>query len=311
MYKGEGVVASYRGDVTLPAPALVDPVTWQRAQEALLRNRRLSNNTKHTYLLRGLMRCGNCGKTYTGTTNTYPRAGQMVSVRKYRCGGQAANHHGAGVARCEAKTLHADDIETAVWEECRRFIHNPGEALDEARRKLRERKADSTRFEATRRDTLTTLAEKEMERERILTMYRKGKIDEAEAETQLDAIAKEAGQLREDLESMRAQAALLDISEAHLTESAVLLGRLRDEMEAIEATDDQARKREIIAAYVRQITVETTRVRPRQLAADITLRLRLQPEPVRIDNVTRSPGGRRWKRSASSWPSGASTAASA
>lgn len=40
---------------------------------------------------------------------------------------------------------------------------------------------------------------------------------------ELGAIAREAGQLREDLECMRAQSALLDIQEAQLAEMAMLL----------------------------------------------------------------------------------------
>ena len=116
--------------------------------------------------------------------------------------------------------------------------------------------ADATRFEAKRRLTLDALAEKETERERVLTLYRRGKIDADEAERELDAIAREAGQLREDLESMRAQSALLDIQETHLAEMAMLLARLREELDAIDATNDLTRKREVIEAYVRQITVK-------------------------------------------------------
>ena len=68
-------------------------------------------------------------------------------------------------------------------------------------------------------------------------------ISDAEAEAQLDAVAKEAGQLRERLESMKAQAALLDLQEGQLAETAALLARFRDELDAIEAaqrSDPQA-----------------------------------------------------------------------
>jgi site-specific DNA recombinase len=286
IYAGEGVLDSQFGRVTCPAPPLIDVPTWEAAQAAMLRNRTLSTkNAKRDYLLRGLIRCENCGRSYGGA--------YYANQRRYRCCGGTRTHPGTDgrAERCFAKHLSADWLEAAVWDECRKFILNPGDALNEARRKLRERMADSTRFEGERRATLEALAEKETERERILTMYRRGKIDEAEAEAQLDAIAKEAGQLRERLESMRAQAALIDASEAFLTESTAMLAQLRGELAEIDAGNDLTRKRAVIERYVRQITVETRRIGPRKLEADVRVFLRLKPAPIAIETSTRRPGG--------------------
>jgi site-specific DNA recombinase len=311
MYKGEAVLDSQYGAVSRPVPALVDAETWQRAQEALTRNRTLSRkNAKNTYLLRGLIRCADCGMGYTGTTTASLCGGERISRRRYRCNSQVGRSSTHPEGRCGAKVLPADWIEDAVWEECRQFILNPGDALDEARRKLRERMAESTRFDTERRATLDALAEKETERERVLTMYRRGKIDAEEAERELDAIAREAGQLREDLESMRAQSALLDIQEAHLTESAALLDRLRGELAEIDASNDQIRKHEVIEAYVRKITVQTHRIGPRKLHADVRLHLRLKPDPIAVDTTTPWPGGWLWRRSGSTCRSGVSTGVS-
>jgi site-specific DNA recombinase len=232
-----------------------------------------TKNATHTYLLRGLIRCETCGRIYVGSF--------AKGHRYYRCG--ASCSFAKPGERCGSKMLRADWLEDAVWQECRRFILNPGEALNEARRALRERMADATRFDAKRRVTLDALAGKETERERILTMYRRGKIDADEAERELDAIAREAGQLREDLESMRAQSALVDIQEAHLTETAALLDRLRGELQAIDATNDLTRKREVIEHYVRQITVQTRVLGPRRKEADVKIALRLAPKAVAVE----------------------------
>jgi site-specific DNA recombinase len=292
IYKGEGIKRSQFGDVSVPAPALVDAVTWQAAQDALLRNRRLSTkNSQHTYLLRGLIRCANCGAAYTGSARRSTHDRQPITVRRYCCAGQSDHNKGSGAPRCPGKVLHANWLEDAVWEECRRFIRNPGEALDEARRKLRERMTASAGFAEQRRTLLGQLAEKETERERVLTLFRKGTISDAEAERELDAIAKEAGQVREMIESMRAQTALIEAQEAFLTDSAALLSRLQDELADIDASNDQARKREVIEQYVRQITVETRRVGPHKLEADVRVFLRLKPEPIAVENGTRSRDG--------------------
>jgi hypothetical protein len=65
------------------------------------------------------------------------------------------------------------------------------------------------------------------------------------------------------------------------------LSRLREELGEIEATDDLTRKREVIERYVRTITVETRRVGPRKLEADVRVFLRLKPEPIAVENGTR------------------------
>jgi site-specific DNA recombinase len=188
-------------------------------------------------------------------------------------------------------------LEDAVWEECRRFILNPGDALDEARRKLRERMTESAGFEGRHRALLGQLAEKEAERERVLTLFRRGTISDAEAERELEAIAKEAGQVREMIESLRAQTALIEAQEAFLTDSATLLSQLQDELASMEASNDLTRKREVIERYVRQITVETRRVGPRKLEAEVRVFLRLKPNPIPIENATSGLGGTLGRRS--------------
>jgi site-specific DNA recombinase len=221
-----------------------------------------------------------------------------VTVRRYCCAGQSGHNKGSAVPRCPGKVLHADWLEEAIWKECRRFIRNPGEALDEARRKLRERMTESAGFADRRRALLAQLAEKETERERVLTLFRKGTISDTEAERELDAIGREAAGVREMIESLRAQTALIEAQEAFLTDSAALLSRLHDELADIDASNDLRRKREVIERYVRQITVETRRVGPRKLEADVRVFLRLRPEPIAVENGTSGRGGTLSGRSA-------------
>jgi len=281
-YKGEARLASRLGTITRPMPPLVDGATWEAAQSALARNRQLATkNAKQHYWLRGLITCGTCGLTFAGTVHS--------GIRKYRCGG------GSGVMvnrphRCRAKMLRADWIEAAVWDECRRFIMNPGEALAEAQRALRDRLAATTDADERRRSVLSELAGKETERERVLTLFRRGTISDEEAEGQLQAIAKEAGHLREALESMRANSALLEAQEAFLTDSATLLLQLQYELADIERENDWIRKREVIERYVRRITVDTIDNGTRRKEADVRIHLRLKPDPVAVENSTSTHG---------------------
>jgi aspartate oxidase len=63
----------------------------------------------------------------------------------------------------------------------------------------------SAGFDECRRHVTTQLAAKNSER--VLTLFRRGVNTADEAEHELDAVAREAGQLREELEAMRASSA--------------------------------------------------------------------------------------------------------
>ena len=64
---------------------------------------------------------------------------------------------------------------------------------------LREQMTKATGFESRRREALEKLAAKETERERALTLFRRGLTSLDETEAQLEAISREAGVLREML----------------------------------------------------------------------------------------------------------------
>ncbi|HEY7031022.1 MAG TPA: recombinase family protein [Thermomicrobiales bacterium] len=291
LYKGEQFVESRFGRVIRPVPAIVDAETWQRAQDALVDNRRMAKkNAKRDYQLRGLIRCQNCGASYTGCS-------PYGDYRRYRCSSGTGRAKDLTGGRCFGKQIPADWLEAAVWQECRQFILHPGDVLDEARRRLRERMTESTSFDERRRSLLGELANKETERERIVTLYRRGKIDDDEADRELDAVAREAGQLRELIESLSAQAALVDAQEAYLTETAAALATLREELADIEATNDATAKREVIERLVRQITVETRRTGMRRLEADVRVALRLKHESMALVIDSSRPGGNasRWR----------------
>ena len=82
------------------------------------------------------------------------------------------------------------------------------------------------------------------------------------------------------IESLRAQTALIAAQEAFLADSTVLLSRPQDQLPEIDATNDLARKREVIERYLRQIVVASRRVGPRRQEADVRTVLRLKPEPM-------------------------------
>jgi site-specific DNA recombinase len=111
--------------IPISVPATVDAQLFERACEQLRRNAAMSSgrNIKYFYLLRGLLRCGICGRKYVGV----PGHGR----RYYRCQGRDRLY---GSNRCKVGLLHADRIEDFIWRTIVRILKDP----DLLSKKLRE-----------------------------------------------------------------------------------------------------------------------------------------------------------------------------
>jgi len=85
---------------------------FDAAQKQLQLNRERSpRNCKHDYLLRGHVRCCQCGQVYTG---------EMTNSRTYRCAGRKKAH--VPVVRCSNKGWRADKLEDIVWGELEAYL---------------------------------------------------------------------------------------------------------------------------------------------------------------------------------------------
>lgn len=254
-YKGVHVYKGTHGDIERDVPALVSVDLWNRANAQLTQNRlRASRNAKQTYLLRSLVRCGACGVAYIGMSRK--------GYRYYRCGYATPGHRATPGDRCRSKLLNADALERAVWTDCERFLRDPGEALDEARRQLQARIETTPDLEPTRRALLTQLAGKDRERGDVLTLLRRGAITIDEAEQQLDAVAREQDAVRAELDDLHAQQAVYDADARQIRTAEELLADLRAR---VDAGLDDAMRQAVVHALVRRVVIHTlNRGRPRE-----------------------------------------------
>jgi site-specific DNA recombinase len=91
---------------------IVDKYIWERAQKVLKSNQLESvRNSTREYLLRGLIKCGHCGCTFTGT-NYRARKGSINSAYYVCCGKQ--NYKGPFDGKYKAMNLPAMWIEIYV-----------------------------------------------------------------------------------------------------------------------------------------------------------------------------------------------------
>lgn len=92
---------------------IIDSTTWERVQKRLKSNKRACNSAKTTYLLSGMIVCGECGGAFTGRTN----GGKDGDRRSYYvCGNKYRTH------TCKAKNVNAQELEDAIVNELIRYL---------------------------------------------------------------------------------------------------------------------------------------------------------------------------------------------
>jgi site-specific DNA recombinase len=290
IYKGAGELHSRNGTVERAAPAIVDETTWAAANAALGRNRALSKrNLKNEYLLRGLVRCGLCGYTYSG--HTYSQNG--VERRYYRCIG-SGTARGVRGSRCPAARVKADRLEQAVWSRIKTFVEHPDEEIAAAQAELRARLTTVSTAQSARAALMRQIADADVQRADVIRLRRRGKISNDECEQQLDEIALEVRGTREQLDAIQTQADLAAASEAYLSDVGAAIVRLQEQVERIDADNDAAGKRGYIERLATGLWIETEILaddgRRKLKQATLRIRLALRPQAT-TDSVTPTPDG--------------------
>lgn len=107
--------------VELVVPAIISEAVWQQAQERMAMNQHFAarHNTRRFYLLRGLLRCGICGRTLSGRGHVNGTTGPVT----YSC-----TNHGKRLqpdTPPHTMTVAGAVIEPLVWDAVVRLLANP------------------------------------------------------------------------------------------------------------------------------------------------------------------------------------------
>ncbi len=258
--------------IEVPVPQIVDDETWGRAQTLKMqRSRRARRNTKETYLLQHLLRCGECGhsfhaKSTWSTTNVQGgkkyRYDLPTPRRYYRCNGMHSLR-----LKCRARHyIRAERLEEPVWSEVRRMLQNPDlivagiDTLDtQENGGLEEEMAQAER----------DMRSIQTEEDRAIRLFVSGKITESQLDHQRRYITERLESARAKLDYYRAQEA--SGAEKRLLMDAVLawvreVGKGLDDL-----TDEQ--RQEILQMVVEQVVID------RDNNVDITLAIPIDDEP--------------------------------
>ncbi len=271
IYKG---LRSYRAKdgrtVTHPAPALVGVDVWERAQRLLVDHRLSGNrNMDREYLLRGMLRCAHCGGLYTtGWTKSrdtgelwryYACSTRLLHRRRERAYGRP----GEPVPTCIGKTIGAAHIEERIWHAVEHFIRNPGEALH----LLAAQVGNQVGAAETQREELARVQAQldtyQSQRDAVVALWRKGRIDERDLNHQLDDIAAEESGVQHERDKIMAALQTANDRQDRMSSARALLQQLHARLDS-----------EPITPELRRMAVETIIVGIRIVSEEVGLSTR-------------------------------------
>jgi site-specific DNA recombinase len=239
--------------ITRPVAAIVSEEVWEAAQGVLQSNRIVCRrNRKHSYLLRGLIKCGLCGLTFSGITMRPPQWDYY-----YRCNGrqQARGLYGEAGKKCPSKNLNGDYVERLVWADIEAFLRNPGDVLERLGDRLTLKDEDRQKHEKELASLKERLDQKRTERDRILGLFRRGRIDESTLDQQLDAINLESAGLKSGIEAAEHALSAEDRA-TQLRSAESLLAALRTKLASPISPEMKRRIVEILVERVQADTME-------------------------------------------------------
>lgn len=222
-------------------PALVSAAVWDAAQAALREHNIMPKSTHRPNLLRSVIRCGGCGRNYSGAWGR----GEL----RYRCNGSFA-YRGLNGTKCDAKSLRGDQMHEIVWGDVERFLRAPGDLIEELKTERHETGA-SAQLEAERHVVESALTGIPQRRDRILDAYSRQRIDDDEFDRAMDAIVEEEKALRNRLAELTPDTKAEEPPDIDLL--AELVRRLDDGL-------DDMIKLDVIRALVKEIVVHSERV---------------------------------------------------
>lgn len=210
-------------------PTIVAEEIWDIAQQALRSNRIMApRNGRTPFLLCGLIKCGLCGLTFSGV-----RASPRQPDHYYHCNGRqfARGLYGLAGKKCPAKSLNGIYVEQVIWADIESFLRDPGEILERLRERLAIKGDEQERRQTELEQFRARLEEKTAERERMLGLFRRGRIDDATLDQHLNLIDVEAGALQAEIEVAERAISVADQT-AQLKSAEALLATLRKRLDS-------------------------------------------------------------------------------
>jgi site-specific DNA recombinase len=227
--------------ISVPVPRIVADDVFRQAQDALRHNTILApRNQRQPYLLKGLVRCGVCGRTMSGV----PHHG----VRYHRCNGRSRL---VSDPPCSTPAVRAEVLEALVWGQLKTLLRQPDLILAAARRRRESQLTDRDEVAMRLDGVRNSLQQVPLERERVLTAYREGWATSEEARAQLAQLDRKRANLTEDQHTLESRLSIRTASEEQAERLEAIVAKVRRRLEHLSFVE----RFEVLHAFIHRVVV--------------------------------------------------------
>ncbi|BAU27585.1 site-specific DNA recombinase [Aneurinibacillus soli] len=255
-------------------PAVISEEQWEEAQRALKRHRIESQVGSLNNILKGLVKCGECGRSYY--LHSYGQKGKTLYY--YVCLGKTT-HHTRNGGRCSSKNVPREWLDSMVWNDILNFAANPGNILEELKPDVEKQQDNRERLQQQRNLLRKALKEKETEKQSILDLFRKKFISSIDVEIQLGKIEKETKQLQQEEKNLSFLIENEQVVETQLQNAESVLNELQTKVS--QDIDFEAKFR-IVHSLVKEVKVHTIKNPEGRDKAEVAIRYLFMQTPIHM-----------------------------
>ena len=273
---------------TGPCPAIVNEEIWSAANAALPKNQIVAMaHAQNNYLLRGLIRCGVCGLTFSGAANKRPGGGKNYY---YRCAASQRRYVRFGSSkapRCTSCGVRGEGLEAAVWADIEGFLSKPGAVIRQLEEQMIAEGGEGRRVADEISDLENALARNVASRSNLVSLLTDGVITREDFKQQECRLAEKNAGIEQQLAKLRQLS-------AHAESRTVALGVARSYLETLKEMTRGGlsfeQRRQAASALVDRVTVTAVAGQKPQ----VVVRYRFDPDARRTTQ--------NWKENASLAP---------
>jgi len=239
-YKDESEIIRCEGG----CPAIVSPELWDRANTSRKIMGRITTSAKTTYLLSGLIHCGECGSKFHGNH----RKKGLNGYNTYRCNKQANK------LDCFCKEIRADYLEELVIDSLSEYFYHP-EIIDiiteEVNRQLKEElMADKEEIRIAK----NAISGLKIARNNLVDALSKTGYNET-ISNKLNSIEKQIGDYESLIESDSNEKESIEISRAQVEE------KIREIKSILKDPENSELSKVILNSYIEKIVVDNRTIK--------------------------------------------------
>jgi site-specific DNA recombinase len=182
--------------IEINVPAIIDEDTFRRAGEQLKRNTWWStrNNTQHPYLLRGLVRCGECGYKMCGL------AQGKYAYYTCRKGRDLVETHRE--TKCRSRSARQDRLDEVVWQKIINLLENPELIIEQYKRQKDIILSNGTQKQCQKLEHLIQNYEKQLQR--LIDAYQTGIITLQDLTSRKSNLERKISQIQQQIRELKA-----------------------------------------------------------------------------------------------------------